>query len=388
MQLPKFSIFSKLPKIKIDFSGLSLARLRQMSDRNKIIFASCTVVVTLFIIGFSYNLISNTAFRDSVFGPAIRPFQAQGDKNKINKELENLGQLADRLTLNKKYYSEYSIKDLEIYPDGWIKRKFSESERRNSLISGKDGDPDKDGLTNKEEYFYGSDPKSSKTLCQNIPNGQVPYKDSAYVCDGRTDKQLVDNSISPLTGLKLDTVAKFTILQQDLSLINSLKEGISKASEEGLDFPELYARTRLIDLSSELDAKNVVETSDTAQNILNYRNFRLSTVDSFLADSGLNTLSSVYTLTQDEQFVSLINKYKDDQKKAQEYAVPKKYVMVHKAFLLIYDKLINLVQYRKEIVKSDIANKEELQKNNMNKIIETMWGYRRVKEETAKADQN
>ena len=108
---------------------------------------------------FSVAFISDPIFRSGILNI---PRQLTGDNDQqkiVNQELKNLQANLDTLTNTQEYYKEYSIEDLDIYPEAWKNRNFDPSEQKNSLISGAKADPDKDSLTNQQEYFAGTQKK-------------------------------------------------------------------------------------------------------------------------------------------------------------------------------------------------------------------------------------
>jgi len=59
----------------------------------------------------------------------------------------------------------------------WRELVFTESDLADVLISGWDADPDKDGISNLEEFAFGSDPKKGEALNfpQNITGGSLEF---------------------------------------------------------------------------------------------------------------------------------------------------------------------------------------------------------------------
>jgi hypothetical protein len=376
------NLTKKLPKVMVNFQ---LFDFKNMSERRKIFFAAIATFLIIAVIAIGYNFISNANFRNSFFNN-INPFSSQSSnrQNGNSTDTARLRQILSNFDQTAQYYRKYGLKDLDIYPQAWVNRNFNESERRNSLVSSAEADPDGDGLTNKEEYMFGSNPKKARSICDGQPLGSKPIATSPFTCDSRNDKELVDSGISPLTGLELDTLPEFTVLNQDISIVNSLKESFEKAAEEGVDFPVLFQASKTIDLSDQMNRISVITVEDTSNNILSYRDFRLSALENFITENQFSSLSQIYQLTQVEQFANIKKQYQDQIRSLENASVPKRYVESHKAYLMIMNKLTELVDLRSEAFVEKKTGSQEYKDKSYNKAVEIMWGYRRLQEEQAK----
>jgi hypothetical protein len=343
------------------------------------------LILSISIVGGTYSIYQfsfNPSWQSNL-NTFIGIKKTDAEQKLINSTIE-LNNLVQQYNKNGEYFKEYKLSDLDIYPEGWKKRYFiANNEQLNQLISGPQADPDNDGLTNREEFFYGSNPKLNKTLCNNLSLGDKPISTSPFTCDGRNDKQLVDDSISPLTGLTLDVVSKFTVLNQDVAVLNSLKESFEKASDEGVDFPVLYQMSRLIDNSEKMNQIKVIEQPDTAENILNYRDYRLNVINKIISEQEITILSQIYTITKDEQFTNLKKQYQTELDNAQNVAVPKKYVQSHRAFSLMFQILIDLIDHRRSGYLAENTSSQEFKDKSKNLAVEIAWSYRRFQEESA-----
>lgn len=349
-----------------------------------------TIVLGIFITSsgfFGFYYFTDTNFRNNIQGYTTgrnaitrnREEYAKTQLNAINELLVNFDRTGN-------YYSEYTFADLDIYPDSWVKREFNESERANGLISGPGGDPDGDGLPNKLEFFYGSNPKKSRTLCEGFEVGQKPYDTFPFVCDNRNDKELIDNFISPMTGLDLDTVDKFRVLNQDLAIVNNMKTSFEKASDEGVNLPTLYQQSFLVNYEELLDNYNVRELEDKAVNILEYRNFRFDVVDVLVGDNEITSISQIYTATKPEQFDSLAYQYGQILKRIETIGAPSTYVKTHQLYQLLFESLIDFTNLRKSGIEQNNAQSENYINASKAASIKIGWVYRRLKEEGAKND--
>jgi hypothetical protein len=371
------------PKFKISFTGFDIKKWNQ---GQKILVATVATLLIFGIFLFGLNLVTNTEFRNSLLSlPKALQFNSNSKKI-VQDQIQELDGLINQYKNEADYYREYSINDLDIYPTAWVERNFSSLERQNQLISGPAADPDSDGLTNKQEYFIGSNPKKAFSLCDGFNIGDKPIPTAPFSCDGRNDKALYEAGLSPLTGLDLDIVPKFKILNQDFSIINSLKESVETASREGVDLPELYQRSRLIDLASVMDSQPVTSVEDNATNILTYRDSRIGILQDFFKQDSLTVVSQVYSITKAEQFDNVISQYQGQVDNLAKLATPKKYTTIQKANLLLFKKLIELYQLRKSYFVAKKSESQEFKDKSKEKSIEVIWAYRRLNEEEKKVE--
>ena len=346
------------------------------------------VIITSFMITTSvggWKYVSDPTFKESFNGFVLGKNKFSLEKDSaIAAEVTGLRKVLSTIDDSRQYYKEYSLAELDIYPESYIKRIFNSEERKSDAIAGPSGDPDGDGLINKLEFFYGSDPKKASTLCDGIKNGERPNSTLPFTCTGKNDRQLVDDYISPLTGLDLDTPKMFRILNQDFSVINNMKENYEKAAEEGVDFTVLYQLSKTINLEKELDNYKVIEQEDNATNILKFREVRIQVLEDLVSGDEVSSLSQIYSVTKPEQFENIAAQYQKQLTKLKEAPAPKKFVLIHKIYQLIFQKLVDLTNHRAAGLKSKISDTPEFKEKSKKLSIETTWGYRRVKEEQAR----
>jgi hypothetical protein len=328
---------------------------------------------------------TDTAFRENVSSV----FTGQNSNTKAKNEyvqgqVARINDVLSKINFDKNYYNDYTFADLDIYPLGFQRRFFNENERRNQSISGANADPDNDGLINKLEFFYGSNPKEKKSLCANTPTGQKPLETSTFVCDDRNDNDLVKAFISPLTGLDLDTSDRFRVLNQDINVINNIRNTFDQASNDGVDLPTLYQESLLVNLESEADKFKVTEIDDNAKNVLEYRAFRVEIVEVLVGSEEVSPLSQVYTATSVQQLESLETQYNNILKKIESSPAPKMYSKTHKLYQMLFSKLSELAKHRKLGIQNNTFETEEYKATSKKIAIETTWVYRRLKEEGAK----
>jgi len=294
----------------------------------------------------------------------------------IQNNLAKLENIKDSLKPRDIVYDFLKYEDLPIYPISWVGRTFSDAEQRNSLISGPAADPDNDGLTNKAEYLFGSDPKNKYTLCG---------KNEGETKCLKTDKENVDAGISPLTGFAIETNRNIVLRKQDTVVIESIQESFESASKEGVDFPILYQESNLIDLKNELDDETFVTTEDNRDSYTFYIDTRLDVLDKFLAqdelESDLGGLLIIYKATQLKDLEILKTRYTGLLQVLKTTAVPNTYTKSHQAFILLFKKLIKLIETREIGIQNKTQETPEFQALSKKIAVEIVWSYRQMNEE-------
>lgn len=303
------------------------------------------------------------------------------DNPVIQQNLSKLDKIRDSYKPRDLVYDFLKYEDLPIYPKSWVERTFSETELRNTLISGPEGDPDKDGLSNKAEYLFGSDPKNKFSLCgTNIGESRCL----------KSDKENVDAGISPLTGFEIEKNRNIILKKQDSVVIESIQESFESASKEGVDFPVLYQESNLIDLKEELDDETFTVVENNRDNYTAYINTRLDVLDNFLSqdelESDLGGLLIVYKATQISELEILKTRYSDLLKVLKTKPVPETYVKSHQAFILIFKKLIKLIETRETGIKTKSQETPEFKKLSKKLAVEIVWSYRQMNEELLRLD--
>ena len=349
------------------------------------------LVLSILIIGGGY--LTFNWFTNPVFQARVKLFagiRGQNTASNSKKDIADLTPLTNQLkqaNLTKDYYRDYTLLELDIYPNAWVKRNFNETEQRNALISGKDADPSNSGLSNKEKYLYGGNPKKRNSLCDGKNLGNKPFEGSEYTCDNKTDKQLVAAGISPLTGLELDTPKTFRALNQDVNIINSLKDGIEKASEDALDYPDLYQLSRTVNYDNKLTNYKVTSVEDSSKTRIDYRTLRLDILKDFVgSDSSTLSIGQIYQISSREQFQSLKELYQKQIDKLNSASVPKPYSTSHQAYIFILSRLQELVDIRQKGLETKTTETDDYRKVVKDKAIEVVWGYRKLSEELSKVD--
>lgn len=345
---------------------------------------SSSLLIVLLILGI-VQWFSNPSFRNLLTnvpkkGPIAAIIENDNDLA-TQKALSNLNERLAKLNSGQDLYQIVKLADLPIYPDSWVARNFLPEERNNVLISGPLADFDGDGLSNKQEYFLGSNPKLKDTLCEARKDNLPVNKSSKIICDGLgSDKIYVDKGISPLTGFTLETPQQFKILKQDLAILQGVKTSFETASSEGVDFPVLYQLSKNIDLTGESDQIEVKTTTDTPENIINYRQVRLDILTQSIGENQFSGLSQVYQTNKIEQLEIIKEQYQKQLDKLKIAAVPQKMIPTHKTYILITKKLQALVEFRIYGIKDKKLNDPEFTKLAKQKATEVVWGYRILSE--------
>ena len=320
---------------------------------------------------------TNSSVRDQLTGKKPSASEVTKKNNDAKDDfLRKFNESIKGFSPDNAIYKEISLEDLPVYPKAWVDRYFSLEEQANALISGESADPDEDGLSNKQEYLYGSNPRVADTLCEN-------RIDKSTKCSGRNDKQNVDANISPLTGLTLDTPKKFQIKQQDFAFISQLKDSLTTASNEGVDFPTLYQEARLINLKSDAQNIKINEVDTNRQTVLDYLTVRLKILEGFTADDSLGSFSKIYSYTKVDEFDKAIQGYQSLKDTLAGAPVPKKYTDSNKAYIFLFDKLLELLNHRKTII-SQVSPSDEFKKISKQKAVAMAWAYQNLNEELNK----
>jgi hypothetical protein len=307
-------------------------------------------------------------------GKAKLPFvKKQSNSNATADDIVNkLGRSLEQVNLDTVLYDNISFKELPVYPVGWVERFFTNSEQANQLISAPNADADSDGLTNKEEYFYASNPKNKDTLCEG--------KRDDKTCFGKTDKENVDSGLSPLTGLTLDSFDKIKIKKQDYAILNRIQDSFENASKEGVDFPTLYQLSKTIDLSSEYGKISILTQSNDRVNIVNYITFRATLLQD-IADQGEVTLfSEVYKSIKIEEIKATRKKYSDKTEELKNTYTPERFAELHKAYIYFFEKVVQLLDLRVEGISEKKIESKEFRDRSKVQGTQVMWAYRKLSE--------
>lgn len=265
-----------------------------------------------------------------------------------------------------------TFSELDIYPSAWVERRFPASNVNNLSITGATQDPDQDGLINKLEFIYGSDPLNPDSLCDGDTT-----KDG---CEGRNDKENVDAGISPLTGLPITEDESFEINFQNQALIETLSESFDEAAREGLDFPTLYDLSRTVDNTEYVSQIPVSTVPETRENLLEYNRFKAELTRSFVGGDELESLTRVYSLIDLEELQNQLVALEDQYQEVLNYQVPDTQVERHQLFTYIYEQLVVLLETRIDGLEQDIIGTPAYGDLARQTSVNIVWSYRVLNE--------
>lgn len=385
--LPKTQSTQKKVSFKfprINFNLLKIIRIWIFNFQNhflqsQAVRVGAAVVLTVFMVGgFIYFS------RNDSLGFVKKPDTEVStdsllESPEFQRNLDKLRNISTTVNPESIVYDRIKYQDLPVYPQGWVERSFSATELRNSLVSGPSADPDGDGLSNKAEFLYGSDPKNKYSLCGT-------YNQEAK-CQ-KTDKENVDSKISPLTGLEIEENQDILVSKQNQIFLKSVQESFEASSKEGVDFPVLYQQSKLIDLSSQLDEDSFVVVPDNRTSFTDYVDTRIRVLDSLLTedelDNQLGSLLSIYKASKVEDLKQIYNKYDKIHADLLKVGVPETYKQSHKSLLMLFRKLKILVGHRQDGFEKQITQTQEYLTKSKKLAVEVVWSYRQMDEELRK----
>ena len=347
-----------------------------MNDRQKTVIAGISSVLVVALIVFGIAWFTSPGFRDSLNPSSDDTNLASEGINQAISRNEELLSSFNEITDKDVLYTEISLNDIPLYPESWQKKYFSLNERLDENIGSPQADADNDGLTNRAEYFLGSDPRNEFTRClvNNVDN-----------CDERNDSQNVAQKIHPLTGLELLEPVNFRVARQDLVIIEQAEENFDTASEEGVDFPSLYYLSQTIDLSDELKEVSVISVEDDRDNIIKFQKFRISTLQTLADQNLLKEFNSIYSIFNPEELETLGDDYQKLIDTMKEYAVPERYADMHRANIFAYQKIVELIRHRTNGLREELITTQDFKDTSKRLAIETVWGYIELAEATPRS---
>ncbi len=342
---------------------------------NIAIFSTILIILVLgSIVGYSW--FTNEQFRNVLTGKG----STSNINDSVTTAVENLGKSTKLINTDALIYDTINFRNLPVYPKAWVEKYFQNGEALNQLVSAPDKDPDADGLTNKEEYFYASNPKNKDTLCDGKQDGKK--------CVGKTDKQLIDEGISPLTGLELVKIENVRVKKQDYAILNKIQDSFENASREGVDFPTLYQLSKSIDLTEEYKVLPILTQSDDRENLLNYINFRVNLLQDLVAQDQVSLFTEIYQSTKVEDIKKTREKYAKKNEELRTTYAPERFESIHRSYIFFFDKIIELLDFRADGIEKNTLGSEASKKINQEKAVAVVWAYRLLNENLSTVNVN
>jgi hypothetical protein len=296
---------------------------------------------------------------------------------KTNIAVANLKNTLNTAKPEKFIFEEISLDDLQVFPNSWVARNFKANQFENKLISGAEADPDKDGLSNRQEFLYGANPLNPSTYCG------VETQTTDPKCP-INDKQIIDAGFNPLTALPLEIKKKFKVKKIDKNIAENVETSFNVASDQGFDFPKLYEESRKLNLNDEFVKVKVLTQEDTGEGVLNYYKTRLDILKDFAQEDELSSFSNLYGVLETDKLEALRARYQDILDKLNGTITPNLMADYHRANILVVQKLIAVIQNRITLLSSTkIEVKEDM---NVSQVLakEMLWSYRNLNEQQSK----
>jgi hypothetical protein len=291
----------------------------------------------------------------------------------VNNAVNDIQSKLNQADPEKLIFEEVNLADLKIYPPQWIANRFTKEQQANSLISGPDADADGDGIPNRLELINGSNPLSKYSLCGDALIAKPG-------CD-KTDKQMLEAGLNPLTGLKLEDDSRFNIKKVDKNIIPSIQESFANAETEGVTYTELYEKSRTINLSQEFKDTKITSIKTDRNAILKYLDARFESLKTAEENDEILTFSNIYKLVDINKITELENYYKEIQSKLNPLPTPNIYTNFQKGSVMLVKKILRIIELRKENILSADTNSVEFKEKNKQAALELFWTYRRINDE-------
>ena len=346
-----------------------------LTDKQKLVLA---FILTVLIVSFLYFLslsikIENNRFVFQMpFANNLNYIEDKSQREEVERAIADLEKKLSQHNQEDLLIEKVRFEDLKIYPIAWVEKHFTPTERRNPLISGPNADPDGDGLINRLEYMYSSDPKNAYSLCGE-------KTDKKPNCD-KNDKQNVENGISPLTGLPIQEIGEIIITRQDRIMAEELNDSMVNASRSGVDFPEVYQLSSTIDLTEELNKIEFTVIPDDRNSLLKYMELRTEFLKDFTDSGAIFSFSEIYKLVDTEALRILKNNYQSLYDDFKNTPTPESQADFQRAVLFSLKKAIELIDVRISTLTGEIEDNDKQVEKNREKSIELVWGFRRLTE--------
>jgi hypothetical protein len=333
----------------------------------KVVVALTLTLVVVGGVGFAY-IWYTPSLRSQFFDRNTQQLEARSylQLSETDKKLLEYNPVS--LLIQKK-----TVKDMPIYPKSWQKNNFSESELGDQSKSGQAADFDNDGLSNKEEYVYGSNPKNRDTLGA-----------------GGTDGEYVKAGNSPLSGMTLESAFDFSyfLLNTDVAILESLNDDLDVLEDEGISVPVLYERSRTEDYSIETNGINMnVIQNPTREGSISYLNERLLVLKETASSKYFSTLSTIYQIKDVETLKILKSDNNGRIISFRSMGVPAQEVEIHKNLLYFFMQIDKLIDLRIEVVENGLE-RSQYDARQQEIVKRSVWAYRKINDAVNQLNPN
>jgi hypothetical protein len=306
--------------------------------------------------------------------------KANNDTTLIEQKLAEIGAIDPDDLL----YDKLIATDIKIYPSSWTNKYFSKSELKNTLISDSASDADSDGLSNQQEYYYGSNPKNKYSFCEILPDKSGP------LCQ-KTDRELIDANLSPLTGLKISPQKPQKVKKTDRILAEKNSEtAYNNAANQGVDMVQLYQKSMLVNFEDQIEKIEFIKGEVTRENILNFLTARKKIIEDFTnQNTGLDEFTFSYLNVDPKELKNMLTRYDAIYTKLSSVAVPPFAEKIQKYHLFALNNIRDLLKFRIEesskikidIEKQALNYSQEFKDKSAEISLKVGWAYRRLQEE-------
>lgn len=209
--------------MKKNIFGL-LEKVRALSESAKTFLAgmiTVVIVAALVMASMSVSNLISTKNNLNILSPSL------------NQESSSSQYFEPALSLFNLSYVFIQYTDLPIYPEEFTKKYFTDEELSKPQLTGPEVDADGDGLLNRQEFLFNTNPKKANTFCSLQPENTT--------CETKTDGDRVASGKHPKNNADLPDNLQFLLEKKYTENIGSLRETIQYGLSIGSDFPSIYA---------------------------------------------------------------------------------------------------------------------------------------------------
>jgi len=213
-----------LPLTKTYAAGISISMFQRINRSGKMFIAGMLTmaVICAIISGF----IATSSF---VYLPG------QQD-NSSSSPVVSFDRLTAPLSVYDVSYVRVPYDSTPVYPNTWVSSQFTDEEIAKPQLSGPEIDADGDGLTNRQEYLFATNPKKTDTYCRI----QQEQEDS---CEPDTDGSRTEKGYHPRTFQLIDFPVEMLLEERFANTPGLLIDSITEAEKNKLSFPMIFAES-------------------------------------------------------------------------------------------------------------------------------------------------